>query len=448
MRSLINQIRAVSLTTVSIAMSRAMFLTAALCFSAASEASVPSTESVEPTAPLATSATVMQSKSAPTEKQLNDLFLVGPSVLQSLGLRTVWQSSIVRHADASTTHVFAADGDSVFVMDSEMQLTRVLSRDGRSVWRSTCGRKTDKVLGVNRVSVGKLDEVCVTLDVAIRGVDAVTGDLRIMQNLTVTPASAPVSTGQYLVFASKGGQVAWQQVPLGVFWRANELKGVITSAPLLIGRSVAVASNSGQVAVLNAEDARQIWRKELRGSIDGRLGAGADAVYAACEDHSISALELETGRLRWRHLAGEPLTGDVFCDDELVYTQSPSGGLLALVAKPDIDGTTFQRDGILKWTSTAQGTPICRVGSLLLLWDANAHTLTAVESSNGTIVSCAALPLVSAIALTGPIDPDIYLLCTDGTLQRCESIDRATASARETASRARPASTEPTMAAP
>ena len=384
--------------------------------------------------PASTSA---ETTTPPTSEQLDEMFLVGPTAIGSIGMRTVWQSKVNLQSNESAKSLYVAGGDSFFVEDSGCHMSRVLISDGRSLWKNACGRVTDRVRGVNRVMNGKLDEVLITLDYAIIGLDAATGALAHGNKLTRFPLTSSVVYGKNLIFGSKGGQVVWQQYVIGYFWMANELGGIIDQPPILIQSddvaSIAAASSSGQVALLDADTTRQIWRKTLGGAIKGTLGVGANAIYAACEDRSISALEVSNGNLRWRYQTTQPLSSDVFCDGELVYLQVTGEGLLALQAKPLADDATFSRDGVMKWKCMVAGKPLCKVGSRILLWDLASHTLTTVETSNGIVVAAITLPKVAQVAVTGPLDPDMFLMNTDGTLQRCETIVPAKSTAAATA---------------
>jgi hypothetical protein len=375
--------------------------------------------------PASTSA---ETTTPPTSEQLDEMFLAGPTAIGSIGMRTVWQSKVTLQGNESAKTLFVTGGDSVFVEDSGCHMSRVLITDGRSLWKNACGRVTDKVRGVNRVMIGNLDVVYITLDHALVGLDAATGALARANKLTRFPLTSSVAYGKHLIFGSKGGQVVWQQYVIGYFWMANELGGIIDQPPILIqsddGATIAAASSSGQVALLDADTTRQIWRKTLGGAIKGTLGVGANAVYAACEDRSISALEVTNGNLRWRYQTTQPLSSDVFCDGELVYLQVTGEGLLALQAKPLADDATFSRDGVMKWKCMVAGKPLCKVGSRILLWDLASHTLTTVETSNGIVVAAITLPKVAQVAVTGPLDPDMFLMNTDGTVQRCEAIVR------------------------
>ena len=393
---------------------------------------------IAPALSLLTVATFSSANSTPpTAEELDQMFLAGPTAISSIEMRTVWQSKVTLQSNESAKSLYVADGDSFFVEDSGCHMSRVLISDGRSLWKNACGRATDKVRGVNRVVNGKLDEVLITLDHAIIGLDAATGALAHGNKLTRFPLTSGVVYGKHLIFGSKGGQVVWQQYVIGYFWMANELGGIIDQPPILIqsddGASIAAASSSGQVALLDADTTRQIWRKTLGGAIKGTLGVGANAIYAACEDRSISALEVSNGNLRWRYQTTQPLSSDVFCDGELVYLQVTGEGLLALQAKPLADDATFSRDGVMKWKCMVAGKPLCKVGSRILLWDLASHTLTTVETSNGIVVAAITLPKVSQVAVTGPLDPDMFLMNTNGTVQRCETIVPAKSTAAATA---------------
>ena len=377
----------------------------------------------------------------PTTEQLNARFLAGPSAVESIGMRTVWQTQVPSVDHSSMVRVFPAEGDSVFVTDSTSHLARVLTSTGLTVWQNACGRGHDRVHDVDRARIGAVDEVLVTLDSAIAVLDSGNGTFSRGQKLERIPTTQSALYGRFLIFGAKGGFVAWQQYLVGCFWKSNEIGGLIKSAPILVGSSVAVGSTSGQLALLDAQTTRQIWRKKLGGPIEGQVAAGAGAIYAACGDHAVHAYEEATGALRWRYITESPLTSDVFCDGELVYTQVPRQGLVAIsaaAATMNAEGTheVLGRDGTLRWKSPAPGTVICKVADHVLVWDAPSHTLSALHTTDGSTSATLTLPRVISLAVTGPIDPDLYLLSSDGALQRCEARVRATQQARDVAAQA------------
>ncbi len=387
----------------------------------------------------ATSAAVGQSPA--TAEELTQLFLAPPAAVESISMRTVWQTKVALPTQTQATRVFVAEGDSVFVADSGAHIARVLTHNGLTVWQNACGRDNDRVRDVDRARLGTTDEILVTLDTAIAVLDSGNGTFSRPEKLERIPTTESVRFGKYLIFGAKGGFVAWQQYLAGCFWKSNELGGVIHSAPILVGNMVAAASTSGQLALLDAETTRQVWRKKLGGPVEGRVAAGAGAIFAACGDHAVHAYEIATGALRWRYMTQAPLSGNVFCDGELVYTQVPGEGLVALTAvAPNMDSQgqheLLGRDGRLLWKSSAAGEVICRVAQSILIWDAPSRILTALHTSDGSTVATVALPRVIALGVSGPQDPDLYLLSADGTMQRCEARDRATAEAKDVATHA------------
>ncbi len=392
----------------------------------------------------------------PTDDQLEEMFIAGPSALASLGLKTIWQANVAIPERTTAIALFATDGDSVFVMDSGFHFSRVLTRDGTTLWTTALGRSTDRCIGVNRVRYeldlrveqpkGEdqlvsehrfvrelLDEVLVLTDTKIIGVDVATGTIAHGHTVRRVPRTSGVTLGKHLIFGAKGGQVVWHQFPLGFFSFAGELGGTIDQSPILVATepmTIVAASSNGTVACLRAGTSRQVWRTQLGGGIDHRIAVGADGIYVACQDHSITALELTTGNLRWRHMTNKPLVSDVFCDGSSVYLQVSGDGLVSLVANPKADGSGFARDGVVRWKcATASGNPICRVGSRILLWDSPAKTLTAVESTNGVVVAKVAMPEVAQMVITGTVDPEVYFIRADGALQRCASTTPAVTSA-------------------
>ncbi len=372
----------------------------------------------------ATSAAVSQTP--PTDEQLAAAFIASPPAVESIGMRTVWQTKVALPPQTLATRVFVAEGDSVFVADSGAHLARVLTNNGLTVWQNACGRGNDRVHDVDRARLGSTDEVLVTLDTAIAVLDTGSGTLSRPEKLERIPTTESVLFGKFLIFGAKGGFVAWQQYLAGCYWKSNELGGVIKSPPILVGNMVAVASTSGQLALLEAETTRQVWRKKLGGPIEGRVAAGAGAIFAACGDHTVHAYEITGGALRWRYMTESPLSGDVFCDGEFVYTQVPGQGLVALTAvAPKMDSQGQQellgRDGRLMWKSSVQGNVICRVAQTILVWDAAKRILTALHTTDGSTVATVALPRVVSLTVSGSQDPDLYLLSADGTMQRCEA---------------------------
>lgn len=359
-------------------------------------------------------------------------FLLEPGVGRAIGLETVWQSKVFLGANPHASALFITEGDSVFVVDDGCHLSRVLIANGSTVWSHGCGRATDRVLDVDRaqyiarLSAGRngeltpptaLDEVLVTLDAAIASFDAHSGNLTQTQQLERFPTTRSIVHGRYLIFGARGGQLVWQQYAIGHLWKCNEVGGAILSRPIVVGDSIAAASTTGDILVVDPDTTRQVWRGKTAGAIKGSLAEGGGAVYAASADQSIHAFESATGKLRWRHLAGVPLECDLYCDGERVYAQIPGQGLVALLSRP-----AGMLESMVSWKASVPGNAICRVGHRLLVWDQPTTTLTALDAATGLVEGRATLPSCVALELSSFVDPSIFLLGADGTVQRLDAI--------------------------
>ncbi len=355
-------------------------------------------------------------------------FLLPPVQGRTLGFETSWQRQSETGTAWSPTKLFVTEGDSVFLADEHAHLARVQRDTGAVVWMNACGRATDRVLDVDRVTytarlpVGtngeltpptQLDEVLCTLDAAIVSLNAHSGHLVQTQKLEKVPSTSSVVHGKYLIFGARGGQLVWQQFAIGHIWKCNELGGAIKSPPIAVGTSLAAASTNGEVMLFDPNTTRQYWRHTLAGGVQGRLASGGGAVFAASADHAIHAIEVNNGHQRWRYLTDAPLACNLFADDDRVYAQVPGEGLVAISTQ-----ASSMLACSLAWKSRVTGDAICRAGTRLIVWDSASLTLTAIDAATGLTEASVKLPGVVDLKVTGPVDPDMFLLGEGGKVQK------------------------------
>lgn len=366
----------------------------------------------------------------PPAARTDGVFLGDPAAVRSLGLTTVWQDGvgIARGTTAKSVHTSDPEGDSVFVLDSGPGLTRVLVRDGRTVWRDRIGERSDRVLSLARSPRPKRDEVVICLDGGIVAADFTTGRLVARHKITRLPITPAVVTDDFAVFGSKAGQVVWQQLSLGALMHVNGVRGTVIDAPLLLDDGVAVGSSDGEVALFSATGGKAIWRHDVGAGVAGNLAADPVSVYARCNDHSVHAMDMQSGKLRWRWKSSDNLSGRLFAGGGLVLTRIEGGDLVALESLRDTSTDMTLRDGRVAWRSSVNGDPLCVIDDDIMLWDERTHTATTVSVENGKVSAVARFPDVIDIAVTSGENPDIYFLASTGLLQRCATIKRAPAS--------------------
>ena len=371
------------------------------------------------------------------------VFIADPGSVKNLGLTTVWQVGVEsgRGTSAKVVYTTDPDGDSIFVLDSAPGLARVLVRDGRTVWRDRVGEASDRVLSVARSPQPKRDEVVICLDSGILAADFATGRLAARHKITRLPTTPAVLDGDFAVFGAKAGQVVWQQLSIGAFMHVNGVRGTVVDEPLSLDEGVAVGSSEGDVAVFSTDRGKSLWRRDVGAGVVGNLASDPVSVYARCNDHSVHAMDIGTGKPRWRWKSTEALTGRLFAGGGLVLTRIEGGELVALESLRDTSTDMTLRDGRVAWRSSAVGDPLCTIDDEIMLWDARTRTATTVSSVSGKVSASARFPDAVDIAVTRVDDPDVYLLSSTGLLQRCAPLKRATQPAA-TAPSAKPAPTD------
>jgi hypothetical protein len=116
--------------------------------------------------------------------------------------------------------------------------------------------------------------------------------------------------------------------------------------------------------------------------------------------------------------------------------QVPDMGLVALEA-----GASGSRTREPKWKSNARGNPITRIPEGIVVWDATSSTLSLVDDTTGIVRESRTMQGIQQVRASGPIGGDLYLMSTDGRLQRCPP-----ASPMPTPAAEAPAPSEPTPA--
>ena len=140
-----------------------------------------------------------------TRAELDRQFIIGPTRLDALRLRSRWQTSVAMPSGASLRRIFSPAGDSVFVLDSGNGLTRLKTDSGGRIWRDVVGAAKDTILGVERGEVRGTDVVLVTNDVDVITLECANGIRIGTQHLTRYPSTGSVRVGSYLVYGTRVG---------------------------------------------------------------------------------------------------------------------------------------------------------------------------------------------------------------------------------------------------
>lgn len=366
-----------------------------------------------------------------TRAALDRQFIIGPTRLDALKLRSRWQTLVDLPAGASLKRVFAPGGDSVFALDSGNGITRLKADSGNRIWRDVVGGPKDTVLGVERGESRGTDVVLVTNDVDVITLECANGIRIGTQHLTRYPSTGSVRVGSYLIYGTRVGQVAWQQYVVGHAFKSNALGGSIKSQPIPTPAGVAAGSTDGIVALLDPSTASSLWRFKAGGGVDGALATDGMRVFCTARDNYVYAIDINRGRAAWKYRCDGKLGSDAACLGDTVYVRESGDTMLALAA----DGGG-KLDGTVRWRAPIRGTPLALTGSGAIAWDGATSTYTLFDPASGAIRASATLEGVVDVRVSGTTDVAILFAAADGRVQQTQPLDlgHSPASAVRTAS--------------
>ncbi len=353
-----------------------------------------------------------------TRAELDRQFIIGPTRLDALKLRSRWQTSVALPAGTSLKRVFVPSGDSVFVQDSGNGITRLKSDSGNRIWRDVVGAAKDTILGVERGEVRSTDVVLVTTDVDVITLECANGIRIGTQHLKRYPSTGSVRVGSHLIYGTRVGQVAWQQYAVGHAWKSNSLGGSIKSQPILTPAGVAAGSTDGIVALLDPSTTSSLWRFKAGGPVDGTLATDGMRIFCTARDNYVYAIDINRGRAAWKFRCDGNLGADAACLGDAVYVHESDGSMLALAA----DGGG-KLDGTVRWRAPIRGTPIALTGSGAVAWDSATSTYTLFDPASGAVRASAKLDGVVDVRASGTSDLTIHFVAADGRVQQTQPLE-------------------------
>ncbi|HMN97351.1 MAG TPA: PQQ-binding-like beta-propeller repeat protein [Phycisphaerales bacterium] len=348
----------------------------------------------------------------PTAEELDARMIIGPTAARTLGYRVAWESGPFTAAP-ETLKLGSPLGDSVFIIDTRNNLTRLRTADGIRIWSTPVGGPADVVYDILRVDDPSGDRVMVLTDGALFVFDGTNGVMIDRQALRRPANTKAVLVGPFVIYGGRTGQIVWHQARVGHHWRVNEISGSIRAAPIVAGSDIAVASTTGDVAVMDVGTARTIWTKRLLAGIVAPMATARGFLFIAGQDQYLWAIDVGDGRTIWKHFNDAPLTtGPIVLGDRL-YQRIPSRGITCF------DAFVKDRlDGVILWSNPdVPGQVIGLRGNALLAWDEPSRTLTMLDRSGG-VMHRIALPKVARLRLESPENGDLYALDDAGRITR------------------------------
>jgi len=348
-------------------------------------------------------ADIVAAKRSPLDEQ----YVIGPTAADRIGYRVIWD---VPPRLNDVVEVARLHGDSLFLVDADNSITRIMRSNGTQTWLRPIGSMTDNVLGVVRSTMYGADVVMALTEGDLHIFETGNGVQRTRQPLSRVANTDAILFGPAIIYGSLNGQLVWHHYELGSYMGGTTLYGAVSAAPGLFDDVVVGVSNQGHVLAVEADSRVRIWDKMARAEIIAPPALSDEAVYVSSLDQHIRCYDIDNGQVLWDHLHSGPLTQPPVLIADKVLLQTPDMGLVCYEALPYGD-----LDGNILWNSEeAKGTIIGRHRGQLIAWDARSHTLEILDEQAGGLIDRIQLPKAEHVLISDFDSGEIYGIAASG----------------------------------
>jgi hypothetical protein len=364
--------------------------------------------------------------------------------LQNSGFRINW----INQSPTEGLHLPTIQDDSFYTVDNSDYVSKYNIKSGDWLWSSPVGNQTYKIKGISEIPDLKRTYVLSEGDVYV--LESNTGNYPSSENknnknneqhfkLRETANSSNATYNNKMVYGSTTGNAVWFDPEIGFTASTYNVGSSISVPPVLvtgirskqglIRNAIIASSTDGTVTAIDAKDVRQVWSIKLLDSVSAPIAFVTNtitnvnediprtSVFIAGNDHYLRAVDLHTGKPRWRVLTQSPLLDSPFVFGGTVFQKIPSVGLAAFVAFPD------DFSGKQKWLSQeVTGTPITTTDKgKLVCWDEQLRVLQIIDTRKGGIINTVQLPLAKHLITDNSTNGSLFLITDNDTILRLDS---------------------------
>jgi outer membrane protein assembly factor BamB len=175
---------------------------------------------------------------------------------------------------------------------------------------------------------------------------------------------------------------------------------------------VVATGGEGSVAAIDLQTVRALWLIQLLDAVVATPTISNSTVYIAGTDQYLRAIDLYSGRSRWKYLTTSELTDSPVVVGDTLYQRIPGEGLTSFSAfAPDITGekhwTAKDVEGVVVTTSQ---------NKRLICWDSENRILQEVDPRLGSITATLELPRVKELLVDAPKNGNLFLITDDDAI--------------------------------
>jgi len=366
------------------------------------------------------------------------------TTLRNTGYRIDWMTQ----STSTKLRMPTITNRSMYVLDGEDYLSRYDLKSGKWLWSTPIGNQVFILHSITEFP--EIGQLYVLSDGATYVVEIATGNYPSQANAEASTSHASkqhmplewvASTGAlrdggYLVYGSSKGDTIWFNPSIGFTVHRYRIGSTIHSRPTLVQgirdpdglmrRVIVTASKDGRVVAVDANQINRLWSLTLLGAVEtpvtfatnNRLVANEaiprTSVFIAGSDQYLRAVDLHTGRPRWKVLTTAPLADTPLIHEQSLYQRIPSVGLACFDAFP------VNISGKQKWVAEdVTGIIITTTTSgRLVSWDQENRLLQIIEPKMGGVVSSLSIPTAKSLISDNDTNGSLYIITDDEMLIR------------------------------
>ncbi|MBC8200739.1 MAG: PQQ-binding-like beta-propeller repeat protein [Planctomycetes bacterium] len=364
--------------------------------------------------------------------------------LENSGYRIDW----INQPTTRGLHLPTLTETAFFTVDNADFVSKYDIDSGKWLWSTPVGNQTYKIKGISEMP--NLKRTYVLSEGGVFVIESSTGnypsnvDTKTSNNSQFFPLVSIANTGavsfnDLMIYGSTNGNTVWFNPEIGFTASNYEVGSSVDITPTfvhgirskdgLLRKAIVSASTNGTVVAIDAVDVRQIWTIKLLDSVEAPVAFGTNSkivdkeelprtsVFIAGTDHYLRAVDLHSGRPRWKVLTESPLENSPFVVGDTVFQRIPAIGLASYKAFPN----SF--NGTQNWVaSEVTGVPITTTkAGKLVCWDENVRQIQIVDTRKGGIVSTLPLPQAKSVIANSPSQGSLFLLNDSDIILRLDA---------------------------
>ena len=365
------------------------------------------------------------------------------SDLHDAGYRIDW----INKTSTGNLRLPTVIGNSFYTIDEDDNLSRYNAATGEWVWSNPIGNKIFEMLSISEFPDSDL--VYVLSDGAVYLTYTLTGtsfahsqepksniSIKPFYSLRLTANTSAMTTDNTLLYGTITGDLVWLEPKTGYVNARYHVGNAISSTPILVSaaenssisnKSLVIGTSSdGTVIAIDSRNISRTWGFKLTAPVIASVSYDTNStlleneklprstVVIAGQDQYLRAVDLHTGKPRWKALTTSPLENSPAIYGGVLYQRIPSEGLACY--------ETFPNDysGKLKWTAEdVKGNVITTTSNKrLVCWDENNKKLQILDPYLGAVTATVTLPSAKQVVASNTENGALFILTEDDEIIR------------------------------